>query len=105
VYVFWIPWLAAEPYVWLSMQVTSDPSTSTFQLGAAQPILPGGRLKPNGRTVNRRSVDTTLLSRYGADQVKKNHQLLVAHAGDVFTQPSAPCQVLQNGAIRLLPNS
>ena len=33
VYVFWIPYLAAEPYVWLNMEVTKDPRTSTFHLG------------------------------------------------------------------------
>ena len=50
-YVFWIPWLAANPYVWLNMNVTNDPRTSTFRLGTAPTVLPGGRLKANGRTV------------------------------------------------------
>jgi len=104
VYVFWTPWLAAEPYVWLTMNVTGDSRTSTFRLGTSQPVLPGGRLTRNGRTVNRLSVDTTLLSRYGEDQVKKGHELLVAHGGDVFTKPGASCQVLKNGSLRLLPN-
>ena len=76
VYVFWIPWLAAEPYVWLNMKVTDDPRTSTFHLGTSQPVLPGGRLSRNGRTVNRASVDTTLLSRYGAQQARKSQQIL-----------------------------
>ena len=35
VYVFWIPFLAAEPYVWLTMKVTGDPKTSTFHLGTS----------------------------------------------------------------------
>jgi hypothetical protein len=104
VYVFWIPWLAAEPYVWLTMNVTGDPRTSTFRLGTSQPVLPGGRLTRNGRTVNRLSVDTTLLSRYGEGQARKSHELLVAHGGDVFTNPGAACQVLKNGSLRLLPN-
>jgi len=104
VYVFWIPWLAAEPYVWLTMNVTGDSRTSTFRLGTSQPVLPGGRLQKNGRTVNRLSVDTTLLSRYGEDQARKSHELLVAHGGDVFTKPGASCQVLKNGSLRLLPN-
>ncbi len=104
VYVFWIPWLAAAPYVWLNMILTDDPRTSTFHLGTAQPVLPGGRLNRDGRTVNRASVDTTLLSRYGPEQARKSRQILVAHGGDVFAKPGARCQVLQNGSIRLLPN-
>jgi len=106
VYVFWIPYLAAEPYVWLNMNVTDDPRTSTFHLGTVESVvLPGGRLNRNGRTVNRGSIDTTLLSRYGAQQVRKSHELLVAHGGDVFATPGARCQLLKNGSLRLLPNS
>jgi hypothetical protein len=105
VYVFWIPWLAASPYVWLDMNVTKDLRTSTFHLGTAQPVLPGGRLTPNGRTVNRRTVDTTLLSRYGAEGARKSQEILVANGGDVFAKPGATCQVLKNGSLRLLPPS
>jgi hypothetical protein len=106
VYVFWIPYLAVEPYVWLNMKVTNDPRTSTFHLGTSEPVLlPGGRLSVNGRTVNPRSVDTTLLSRYGPQQVRKSHETLIAHGGDVFAKPGAPCQVLKNGSLRVLPNS
>jgi hypothetical protein len=106
VYVFWIPWLAAEPYVWLNMKVTNDPKTSTFHLGTSEPVLlPGGRLSSNGRSVNPRSVDTTLLSRYGPKQAAKSHRTLVAHGGDVFAKPGASCQLLTNGSLRLLPNA
>jgi hypothetical protein len=105
VYVFWIPWLAAAPYVWLDMHVTNDPKTSTFRLGTSEPVLPGGRLNPDGRTINRASVDTTLLSRYGPEQARKSRQLLVARGGDVFAKPGARCQLLQNGSLRLLPNT
>jgi hypothetical protein len=104
VYIFWIPWLAAAPYVWLNMNLTDDPRTSTFHLGTAQPVLPGGRLKRDGRTVNRASVDTTLLSRYGPEQARKSRQILVANGGDVFAKPGARCQVLENGSIRLIPS-
>jgi hypothetical protein len=105
VYVFWIPYLAAEPYVWINMKVTKDPRTSTFQLGSSDPVsLPGGRLSTNGRSVNPLSVDTTVLSRYGAPQDKKNHTTLMAHGGDVFARPGATCQVLTNGSLKLLPN-
>ncbi len=104
-YVFWIPWLAASPYVWLNMNVTNDPHTSTFNLGTVQPVLPGGRLNPNGRSVNRRSVDTTLLSRYGSEQARKGREILVAHGGDVFAKPGAMCQVLKNGSLRLVSSS
>ena len=105
VYVFWIPYLAAEPYVWLNMKVTDDPQTSTFHLGTSEPVLlPGGRLSSNGQSVNPRSVDTTVLSRYGPAQAKKSRRTLVAHGGDVFAEPGAPCQLLSNGSLRLLPN-
>jgi hypothetical protein len=105
VYVFWIPWLAAAPYVWLNMNVTDDPRTSTFHLGTAQPVLPGGRLNRDGRTINRASVDTTLLSRYGPQQARKTRQFLRAKGGDVFAKPGATCQLLKNGSLRLLPSS
>ena len=95
VYVFWIPWLAAAPYVWLNMKVTDDPRTSTFHLGTAQPVLPGGRLNRDGRTINRASVDTTLLSRYGAQQARKSRQILVANGGDVFAKPGASVPAAQ----------
>jgi hypothetical protein len=104
VYHLWVPWLAAEPYIWLTMKITGDPATSTFHLGTSQPVLPGGRLQANGRTVNRLSVDTTLLSRYGPEQVRKGHEILVAHAGDVFAKPGAACEVQKNGSLRLLPS-
>jgi hypothetical protein len=106
VYVFWIPYLAAEPYVWLNMKVTADPQTSTFHLGTAEPVLlPGGRLNANGRSINPRSVDTTLLSRYGAQQARISQQTLVAHGEGAFAKPGARCQVLANGSLRLLPNT
>jgi hypothetical protein len=106
VYVFWIPYLAAEPYAWLNMKVAKDPRASTFHLGTADPVLlPGGRLSTNGRTVNPLSVDTTVLSRYGPTQAKKSHTTLIAHGGDVFAKPTAKCQVLTNGSLRLLPDS
>jgi hypothetical protein len=86
------------------MKVTGDPRTSTFHLGTSDPVLlPGGRLNPNGRSINQRSVDTTVLSRYGAQQDAKNHKTLVSHGGDVFAKPSATCQLLTNGSLELLP--
>jgi hypothetical protein len=106
VYVFWIPYLAAEPYVWLNMKVTDSPRTSTFQLGTSEPVLlPGGRLTADGRAVNPRSIDTTLLSRYGPQQVAKSQKTLRAHGGDVFEKPGASCQLLTNGTLRLVPST
>jgi hypothetical protein len=106
VYLFWIPYLAAEPYVWINMKVTGDERTSTFRLGTSDPVLlPGGRLNSNGRSINQRSVDTTVLSRYGPQQDRKNHRTLIAHGGDVFAKPGASCQLLTNGTLRLLPNT
>jgi hypothetical protein len=105
VYVFWIPYLAAEPYVWLNMKVTDNPRTSTFHFGTSDPVLlPGGRLNSTGRSVNQRSVDTTVLSRYGAQQDRKNQKTLMVHGGDVFANPSAKCQLLTNGSLSLLPS-
>lgn len=65
VYVFWIPWLGSEAYTWLDMKVTRDPAQDTFAMGTAKPVLPGGLLTANGRSVDPFSQDTTLLSRYG----------------------------------------
>jgi hypothetical protein len=101
VYVFWVPWLAAEPYIWLNMNLANDQQQSTFTLGTTQPVLPGGRLTRNGRSVNRLSVDTTLLSRYGPEQAAKGRKIMVAHAGGVLTKPGATCEVLQNGSLKL----
>ena len=38
----WVPWLAAEPYIWLNMKLDDDPTKSAFTLGTTQPVLPGG---------------------------------------------------------------
>jgi hypothetical protein len=104
IYVFWVPWLGSEPYTWLDMRITGDPKQGSFHMGTALPVLPGGRLSPDGRSVNPYSLDTTVLSRYGPEQARKNHEVLVAHGGDVFSKPGARCQVLMNGDLRLVPN-
>lgn len=104
VYVFWVPWLASEPYAWLNMNVSTDPRKSTLSLGTVEPVLSGGRLKRNGRSISPGSIDTTLLSRYGARQAAKGREIMTAHAGGAFSKPGANCQVLQNGSLRLLPN-
>ena len=104
VYLFWIPYLGGEDYTWLDMTITKNPSRDTFHLGTAHPVLPSGQLSANGRSVVPFTVDTTLLSRYGPQQARKSHQLLVAHAGNAFSKPGASCQVLMNGDLRLLPN-
>jgi hypothetical protein len=102
VYVFWVPWLAAEPYIWLNMDLADEPGT--FTLGTTQPVLPGGRLTKNGRSVNRLSVDTTLLSRYGQEQEQKGREIMSAHGGDALTKPGAACEVLKNGSLELVPS-
>ncbi len=104
VYVFWIPYLGGEDYTWLNMTITEDRTRDTFSLGDAHPVLPSGQLSANGRSVVPFTVDTTLLSRYGPQQARKSHQLLLAHAGNAFSKPGASCQVLMNGDLRLLPN-
>jgi hypothetical protein len=105
VFLFWIPWLAAAPYVWVDMHLTDDSKASTFHLGTAQPVLPGGRLNRDGRTINRASVDSTLLSRYGAEQAKKSQKILRARGGTVFEKPGATCQLLVNGSLRVVPST
>ena len=104
VYVFWIPWLGSEAYTWLDMKVTKDPAQDTFVMGTAKPVLPGGLLTANGRSVDPFSQDTTILSRYGPQQAKKNRDVLMAHAGNAFQKPGARCQALSNGDLRLVPN-
>jgi hypothetical protein len=47
----------------------------------------------------------TPLSKYGPAQDKKNQEVLMAHAGNVFEKPTSKCQVLMNGYLRLLPNA
>jgi hypothetical protein len=91
VYVFWVPALATNPYVWLDMNVTKDARKGTFDLGTAQSVPAAG------------SVDTALLSRYGSEQARKGRELMVAHGGGAFGKPGAACQVLKNGSLRLLP--
>jgi len=105
VYIFWVPWLGSESYTWLDMTITKDASKGTFRLGTEKPVLPGGRLLNDGRSVDPYSIDTNLLSRYGPQQAKKNHEVLVAHAGDAFAKPGARCQLLTNGSLRLLPHA
>jgi hypothetical protein len=103
VYLFWTPWLAGEDYTWLTMTLAEKRSDDQFHLGSAHPVLPGGQLSANGRSVVPWTVDTTLLSRYGPAQARKTHRILVANAGDVFSKPSARCQVLTSGDLKLLP--
>ena len=105
VYVFWVPWLASQTYTWLDMTITKDAvSKGRFLLGTAKPVLPGGRLTPDGHSVNPFSLDTTLLTMYGPEQARKSHRVLVEHAGNAFSNPGAKCQVLRNGSLRLVPN-
>ena len=88
VYVFWVPWLASNPYVWLDMNFKDDPQNGTFQLGATQPRLP---------------VGGALLSQYGSEQARKGRELMLANAGGAFAKPGAACQVLKNGSLKLRP--
>jgi hypothetical protein len=105
VYLFWTPWLAGEDYTWLTMTLAGKPSDDHFHLGSAHPVLPGGQLSANGRSVVPWTVDTTLLSRYGPGQIRKTHQVMLANAGDTFSKPTASCEVLTNGDLRLLPTT
>lgn len=105
VYVFWVPYIGSQTYTWLNMTITKDASRDKFHLGTAPPVLPGGLLTPGGKSVARGSADyDTPLSLYGPQQARRNRQVLMAHAGNVFAKPGAKCQVLKNGYLRLMPN-
>jgi hypothetical protein len=96
VYVFWIPFIVAETYSWLSMTVTKNVSRDTFHLGAAAVVPPQGGPSP---------VYNTPLSAYGKRLDRLSGRVLLAHAGDVFSKPGASCQVLTNGSLRLVPST
>ncbi len=106
VYVFWIPYIGPSSYTWLNMRISEDSSRDAFHLGTAISALPGGKLAPNGRTIIPRSVDFDApLALYGPQQAKRTKQVLAAHAGDVFSNPGAKCEVLTNGYLRLIPHA
>ena len=103
VYVFWTPWLAAAPYVWLNMRIpAADPRSGSYSLGTADPVLAGGKLNPDGRTINPASVDTTILSRYGEEQARRGKALMTEHAGETLQPDGQDCRVLKNGALQLV---
>jgi len=87
IYVFWVPALAANPYVWLDMNLPDDAQKGTFRLGATQPAAP---------------IGSTALSQSGPEQARKSRKLMVSHGGGVFAKPGAACQVLKNGSLELL---
>ena len=96
VYIFWIPYLGGEDYTWLNMTISKDANRDTFHLGAAHPVCPAGaeRKRKKRRPIHRRH---DLLSRYGPQQARKNHEVLITHAGSAFSKPGAGCQALMNG--------
>jgi len=105
VYIFWIPYVGAQSYIWLNMKIAENTARDTFHVGTAAPVLPSGTLSADRKSVARGSQDyDTPLARYGPRQAERNRRVLMAHAGNVFTKPGAKCQILQNGYLRLLPN-
>jgi hypothetical protein len=104
VYIFWTPYIGPAPYTWLTMSLGKDTSKDTFHLGAALPALPGGMLAPDGKSLVPGSDDyDSPLTEYGRQQETKNRQVLLAHAGEAFRAPSARCEILVNGYLRLAP--
>ncbi len=88
------------------MTITKDSAKDKFHLGAQEAVLPGGLQLANGQVVAPTfSEYDTPLSQLGKRQRLKNARVLLAHAGDVFTKPTARCQVLMNGYLKLLPNN
>jgi hypothetical protein len=106
VYVFWTPYTGVQSYTWLNMRLTKDKTRDTFHLGTAAPVLPGGVLSTDKRSVVPGSIDyDTPLAGYGPQQDRKNRRVMLANAGDAFAKPGASCQVLMNGSLRLVPNT
>jgi len=105
VYLFWFPYIGPASYAWLSMTIDKDSSRDKFHLGTTLSALPGGSLSPNGRAVLPWTKDFDVpLAQYGPEQAEKGKQVLMAHAGNVFSKPTAKCQVLTNGYLRLAPS-
>jgi hypothetical protein len=103
-YIFWIPYLGAQSYIWLNATIAPDKARDRFHVETEAPVLPGGTLTPDRKDIIPGSADyDTPLALYGPQQVEKNRQVLRAHAGNVFAKPRAKCQVLQNGYLRLVP--
>lgn len=105
VYIFWIPYVGPSSYSWITMLITKDGPSDKFHLGTQRAVFPGGLLVAGGGLVPDPLADyDSPLSRYGPQQIKINHRVLMAHAGDVFSKPRTRCQVLMNGYLKLLPN-
>jgi hypothetical protein len=105
VYIFWIPYVGSQSYIWLDMKLAEDTARDRFHVGTEAPVLPSGTLSPDRKTVAPGSLDyDTPLARYGPRQAERNRRVLMAHGGNVFSKPGAKCQVLQNGYLRLVPN-
>jgi hypothetical protein len=104
VYIFWIPYVGPSSYSWLDMTITKDANQDTFHLATAPSVLPGGLglggLAPPVPGYNEYDLPLSKLS----GQAAINKKVLMQHAGNVFSKPDAPCQVLKNGFLRLLPN-
>jgi hypothetical protein len=105
VYIFWVPYLGSQSYTWMKMRIGKDVDRDRFSYGTAQPVLPGGLLSRDGRSIEPWSVEKTLLRLYGPQQARKNKRVMRAHAGNAFSSPGAGCQVLMNGQLRLVPNA
>lgn len=105
VYIFWVPFIGSS-YTWLDMSITKDESRDTFHIGSSVAALPGGKLGPSGRSILPKTRDfDTPLSAFGAQQTKRNNIALLAHAGRAFAKPTAKCQILTNGYVRLVPST
>jgi hypothetical protein len=106
IYVFWIPFIGPQSYAWVTMTVGSDSSRDTFHLGTAPALLPGGAQQANGAAVIPPLADyDTPLADYGSRQAAISRHMLSEHAGNAFARPTAKCEVLMNGYLRLKPGS
>jgi hypothetical protein len=107
VFVFWAPYVGPSSYTWIDMTLVKDPRQDKFHLGTAGAIAGGGLQLPGGRIVAPalQDYELPLKKEYGNQYAKVIENVMMAHApAHVFSKPGAPCQVLMNGLMRLLPN-
>jgi hypothetical protein len=104
VYMFWVPYIGPSSYSWLDMTITKNSSQDKFHLGTQQAVAPGG-LGVGGLVPEPAGyVDYDLPLAKLSGQAAVNKKVMQQHDGDIFSKPTAPCQVLKNGFLRLLPN-
>lgn len=104
VYLFWVPYIGPSAYSWLDMTITKDPTQDKFHYATAPAVLPSGIGLGGAEAPVAGYIDYDLPLAKLSGQAAVNKKVLLAHAGNVYSKPDTPCQVLKNGYLRLLPN-